>query len=557
MQAGNLTIFPRYLELAQPGEDFAAGGSLSWLDEVPSERIELPFADGQASVTYLPKKPGNYIARWQAGDELFYRYFSVIADDWIVLRFSTFVGLESEPTLHGTGIPLDYRLPIEQFDPDAPLFQRFLDYQRHYGDAIVPLLPDTPDMSKDKRVRLYGELLARARSLFPFPEEIRSARLEMHHDLDPGYPEALAKLGINDHCGLWEANAKPWLGMPEFPYFTSPVDCRKINQGTGGQIVSHQWDFCGGWHFLGPVSWHYKAAEGDWSLTEACLREGLEELRNLTRFSGHPAFAFPLYDGVVEPGYPNPHFHCILTSGDTRTETERSRAMPGFVERYQRFMAFDVPKEYKVVYARSVDIADYYRRHFHVTPPTIFVSKTGHVMYDMWWLCHWANDRVLVPREKIPWFTRASSLMSQRRASRTFKDPLSYETILVEDQRRSIRFERECPNPIWWFDYTQQECGPQGSSITHVETPDVDVLRSEWAELGQGLTLTLKMVTEASFRDYAIALWDLPPRFRGDPASVRTNAKECIVVRNRDGEYHLVLVFDLEPGAELQISVNE
>ncbi len=46
-----------------------------------------------------------------------------------------------------------------------------------------------------------------------------------------------------------------------------------------------------------------------------------------------------------------------------------------------------------------------------------------------------------------------------------YKDPLSYEYILVEDQQRQMRFERECPHPIWYFDYTEQEHGPEGSAI--------------------------------------------------------------------------------------------
>ena len=556
MSAENLTIFPRYLERAQPGNDFEPGDNLSWLDELPAETIELTFVDGQASLSYAPEAPGSYLARWRVGEELFYRYFSVVEDDWTVLRFSTFGSLESEPTLHGTGIPLDYRLPAAQFDPADSLFQKLFDYYRYYGDSLVPLLPDTPPsytVGHEQRVKLYDHLLTQARSVLPFPNDIRSTRVEMHHDVDPGYTEILAQLNINDHCGLYEANAKPWLGMPEFPYFSSPVDCRKTNQRDGGSTVAHQWDFCGGWHFLGPVSWHYKAGEGDWSLSEVCLREGLEELKNLAEFSGHPAFALPLYDGVLDPGYPNPHFHCILDEDDIGCDFDRGRAMPRFVERYQRFMAFDVPKEYKVAYARSIDIADYYRRHFRVTPRTVFVSKTDHVMYDMWWLNHWCNDGILVPRERIPGDTRISTLMSQRRDNKYYKDPLSYEYILVEDQRRSIRFERECLNPIWWFDYTQQQRGPEGSSSMHTETPDVDILQSEWVCTDQGLTLNLKMVTDATFPDYAIALWDLPAEFRGDPASIQTDAKECIVVWNRDGEYHLVLVFDLEPDAELQV----
>ena len=306
----DLTIFPRYLERADPGRAFVAGGDLAWLDALESEDVELKFTDGRASVTYRPEAPGNYIARWRAGDEMLYRYFSVIEDDWIVLRFSTFFELESEPTLHATGIPLDYHLPSEKFDPGDALFRKFLGYHRQYGDTIVPHFPDTPGMSVDERVKVYGEGLGRVRTLLPDGNDARSARVMMHHDLDPGYTETFMRLGVNDHCGLQEANARPWLGMPEFPYFSSPVDCRKTNQADGGSVVVHQWDFCGGWHFLGPVKWHYAASEGQWETAAKCLRLGMEEARNLVELSGHPAFLLPLYDGVTKHApYPNGPFN--------------------------------------------------------------------------------------------------------------------------------------------------------------------------------------------------------------------------------------------------------
>jgi hypothetical protein len=218
-------------------------------------------------------------------------------------------------------------------------------------------------------------------------------------------------------------------------------------------------------------------------------------------------------------------------------------------------MAFDFPKQYKAVYARSIDMADYYRRHFAVTPRTIFVSKTDHVMYDMWWLCNWGDQGELVPRERIPRQTRTSTIMRQRRERTYWKDPLSYEYILVEDQRRSMRFERECPNPIWWFDYTNQTRGPEGSAISHTETPDVDVLRSAWIRDPGSMTLTLRMQTTAKFPSYAIALWGLPDDFDPD-AEIQTDAKEHVLAKNVDGAYHLILFFDLEPDRQLKIRVG-
>ncbi len=728
--AGDLEIFPRYLERAKPGQRFVAGGDLDWLDAIPSETLPIDSSE----LTYVPNKPGSYLARWRVGGETLYRYFSAIEDDSIVLRFSAFEGLEAEPTLHATGIPLDYRLPADQFTMDDPLCAKLVGYHRCFGDTVIPWLPDTPELTRDERLATYGAMLERARALLPDPSDARSARIDMRHGVDPGYTDALAELGVNDHCGLNEANAPPWLGMPEFPYFASPVDCRKANQAEGGAVVAHQWDFCGGWHFIGPVSWHYKAAAGDWDVAERCVREGVEELQLLAEMSGHAAFAVPLYDGLVGPGYPNPAFEYAVRDprnfrGDVKQVLIMERALdegeiaevmngdvlavddalaawafgdgisldgeddrlvmdapvevrsrdftvacwvrPGasqrswaniisshssdgvegyrglsieqdghstnrfyliagdrdhwvgtdvatqlaagewqhfavvrdgntlthylngvvsatgevpehafspatdafrvgdwargegsdepdmlrFVEQYQRLIAFELPKRHKVVFARSIDTADYYRRHYERTPRTVFVSQTDHVQHDKWWLCTWCGEGLLVPRDRIPWETRISSVMADRRRKPPLKDPLSCEYILVEDHRRSIRFERESPNPIWWSDYTVQERGPLGSTITHIETPDVDVRRSGWDRQGREMTMRLTMRTEAEFADYAIALWGLPNDV-GPDAEIRTNATEHILARNRAGECHLVLVFDLKPNAEITVTLS-
>ena len=562
MSTGPLHVFGRYLEQAQPGDTFVAGGDLDWLDVLPSEAIDLEFAGNTASFTYTPKEPGNYLARWGAADESLYRYFSVVEDDWTVLRFSTFGPLESEPTLHSTGIPLDYRLSAAQFDVDDPLFQRMFAHNRSFGDGLIPFLPDMPSsfsVSDEERDKLYAHLITKARSVMPFADDIRSARVEMNHPVDPGYTATLSRLGINDHCGLQEANAAPWLGMPEFPYFSSRADCRKPSQSVDGEVVAHQWDFCGGFHFVGPVSWHYKVAEGDWGRAEHCLRHGMEEFEHLAAMSGHPAFGHLLYDGVLPAGYPDDG---VLDSGFPNPDFAYSlddhgpHSMHAFVQRYQQFMAFEMPKLHKVVFARSIDIADYYTRHFQATPRTVFVSKTDHVHYDKWWLCTWGNESRLVPSEELAWGTQVSRLHAERDASRRmFKDPLSYEYIQVEDARRSMRFEYACPNPIWWVDYTEEERGPQGSTITATKTPDVQITRSEWTRANDEWTLTLQMQSAVSFADYAIALWHLPDGLDPNVANIRTDAKECIVAWNRLGEHRLILVFDLVPDMDLNIAI--
>ena len=565
---GDFAVFPRYLASAGVDVHHSAAGKLSWIDAQTPEVFTLKFTDGIASFDYRPTAPGNYIARWVAGSEVFYRYFAVIENDSIVLRFSTFIELESEPTLHSTGIPVDYRLPVEQFVSGNETFEKLLDYHRLFGDTVVPQFPDIPPtgstahMTNDDRVRNFEADLDRVRTLLPDTSDARSARIEFRHATDPGYVDVFTRLGINDHFGLQESNILPWLGMPEFPYFASPTDFRKTRQEKGGTVVSHTWDFCAGFHFIGPISWHYAVSEGEFARAEDCIRHGMDELRNMTELSGYPAFANPLYDGATTNyGYPNGQFD----------EGYGAQPIKEFVDRWQQLIAYQFTRDYKLVFARSIDIADYYRRHFEVTPRTVFSSKSEHVLYDKWWNCVWGREQRLTTRERIPWETRMSTIMKQRRSGASVsylnlvsgkevtapaitKDPLSSEHLLIEDQYRSIRFERESPNPIWWFDYTEQTRGEHGSDISHTETPDVEILRSEWSEK-PNRTINLKTVTTARFQDYAIALWGVPAKFSPDRLRIQTNAKDFVLAKNVDGEFHIVLFFDLKPDAELFVTV--
>ena len=164
VDSSHLRIYPRYLEKAEPGKGYLTGGDLAWMDAMDSESIPLKFEEGRATATYKPTRPGNYLAKWNSGGEVFCRYFAAIEDDWIVLRFTNFYEPEADPTLHGTGIPLVYRLPIKQFTPEDPFYQKFLSYHRHFGDAVVPMLPmtlnaDDRELTQDERVKRYAQML--------------------------------------------------------------------------------------------------------------------------------------------------------------------------------------------------------------------------------------------------------------------------------------------------------------------------------------------------------------------------------------------------------------
>ena len=256
--------------------------------------------------------------------------------------------------------------------------------------------------------------------------------------------------------------------------------------------------------------------------------------------SGHPVFLYPLYDGAYERG---------------QAEFE-------WAERLQALLAFQLTKEHPIAFARSLDIAGYFRRHFPVTPTTVFVSSTNHLAYDRHWLVGWNNHGVSVTQDRLPWETRNSDLRVASRsgpvahliprsaepAPGIFKDPLSTEYILVEDQHRQVRFERACPLPVWYFDYTQQDQRPDGSSITHTVTPDVRVDPPVWTRTGDCLSTELSVASEAAFPSYVLALWGLPDDY--EPASwrIETTAGTHLLAGNTNGEYHLVLLFDLEQG---------
>jgi len=554
---GSLDVFPRFLEQASLDVAIQPEGGLAWLDAQKPQSLPLDFRDGQASLVYTPPSPGNYLARWRVGNESLYRYFSVVDDDSIVVNFATFVGLDPKPSLHGTGIPLDYRLPVREWKAESPLYQQMLSHQRSYGDLIVLEYPDMPDSTPAQREQAYGDVLAKARTLLPDGNDLRSARVCADHPYDPGYVDSFAKLKINDHCGQWEPDGGWWLGMPEFFYFSSPADCRRINQGQGGSVVAHAWDFCASFHFLGPLSWHYAAASGDWATTEDCLTHGLDEATNMAELSNHPAFITPLYDGSESYDYAgNIQFQKAAAGFPDKPNA-------AFVDRYRRFIALDAPKRYKLVFSRTLDMVDYFRRHCPVTPRTVFVSKTDHPLYDGWWSGDRMHMKIALRNHWLAWDSKPSTMRRLREALGTIspamvrnKDKRAQELIVVEDQKRSIRFERECIYPIWWFDYTQQATTEKGSPpVECVDIPDLTVDRSDWTSDGSDLVMTLKIKGDKEIAGFPICLWGIPAKWDPERSTIQTNAVEAIPVKNTDGEFHLVLFVNLKRETELKVRI--
>ena len=115
-------------------------------------------------------------------------------------------------------------------------------------------------------------------------------------------------------------------------------------------------------------------------------------------------------------------------------------------------------------------------------------------------------------------------------------------------------FEYECPNPIWWFDYTNQ-VPPTKELRLDTETPDVELIRNDILD-NDHLTIELLMIARSEFKDYAIALWDLPEGYVYESDKIETNAKDCIIAENAEGKRLLVLVFDLKPDVKIQIKLE-
>ena len=117
-----------------------------------------------------------------------------------------------------------------------------------------------------------------------------------------------------------------------------------------------------------------------------------------------------------------------------------------------------------------------------------------------------------------------------------------------------MRFERACPKPLWRFEYQNQIISDKGSKVENAAIPDIYISEPKWRKENDTWKLKLWMRTGEKYNDYAITVWDLPQFDTQKP--IKTNAKEYHLVYNTDGEYHLVLVFDLTPGKIIEVELT-
>ena len=204
--AEQVEVFPRYLEQARPGPEFRPGGGLDWLEPLPREVLPLSFSGGTATSTYAPPSPRQLPARWRVGGENALPLLRRDRRRLVRACGSARLTVESEPTLacdgHSAGLPPAgrsiscRRSPVAEVPRLSPALRR----RDHSGLARHAA-------ADGGAARRYDAALQRVRQLMPDPDSTRSVRVEMRHDFDPGYTETFIRLGVNDHCGLNEANA--------------------------------------------------------------------------------------------------------------------------------------------------------------------------------------------------------------------------------------------------------------------------------------------------------------------------------------------------------------
>jgi len=92
-------------------------------------------------------------------------------------------------------------------------------------------------------------------------------------------------------------------------------------------------------------------------------------------------------------------------------------------------------------------------------------------------------------------------------------------------------------------------------SFAEAPQPVVAVVGSPWHRESNSVSIKLKILTKAEFPDYVMGLWNMPDGFSPERFRIETDAKEFLLAKNTDGEFHLILFFALQPNAELHITL--
>jgi len=299
-------------------------------------------------------------------------------------------------------------------------------------------------------------------------------------------------------------------------------------------------DFCAGFHFHGPPSFHMLASDGHWEIAAPHADLAAREHVLIARNSGSGPVFVPT----------------LLTFGYKRWGTWPKRDWSKqhqlkFARNFLDDSAFEHARKYPIVFARCVDIADYMRSHPGPQPRRILSSITHDWLYDRTWSPEWCQHLVDVYQGVLPF----NDSLKEIRERRTFiwAKPTSRELIYYEDFKHQCRFEYACPKPLLWYDYEDHRPRDRFVGRPEIEIPDPGI-RMETKIDENSFELRYHIKGSSTFTDYKLAVWDVPREFAH--CHFKTNAKEFILVENSDGDYRGVLVIDLKPEMSVWLSFS-
>jgi len=214
---------------------------------------------------------------------------------------------------------------------------------------------------------------------------------------------------------------------------------------------------------------------------------------------------------------------------------------------------FANPRKYPVVFARLVDYADYFRRNFTQMPTRVVSYVTHDPDYDWLWTnegCTHAYKGVL--KGPIPVLQDLRAFRESRKYP-NLGAPVSTEYIWYQSQEFHCRFERACPKPVRYYRMTDTDTIPDGRTMPELDIPDPKMSVQTSIEADQ-FEVVFSLSQGEHFADYMLAVWDVPREFaRG---KIDTNAKECRIIENTDGDVRATLLFDLEPQMQVRLSLR-
>lgn len=537
-----LRIFPCYLRHGDPQLARASVSRLAWLDGLPSVAPPFSLVDGVARGEYTPEEPGSYLARLRTPWDTFYRYFAAVTPEYLVYRmlaYSRFQPPLGWPEIRQGGIPIDWTMHVKDLpvtlDPDRGHLEQLLEYQRVFGDVVMPFFSTAGRLRDDPDFDLDGHLASAV-------ERMRSAGLHVERTvLDwqacAAAIEVYRRQGFDVIDGLIP-EIEEHRGGPWFPYWMSD-DFLSPAAGPA-QMLGMIMDFCAGFHFHGPPDFHMLSSECNWGAAAAHVEMAAREHLLIGRNSGSgPVFVPTLLTFRYSPWGRWPERHW----------PEEQQVQ--FVRSFLDDTAFILARNYPIAFARGVDIADYLRDHPGPQPRRVLSSITHDWPYDRNWSPEWCHAGVDVHRGALP-FGEALADIRNRRPF-VWAKPTAKELIYCEDARSQCRFEYRCPKPLLWYEYADHRRTGPLAGRPETAAPDPHLELTTWTS-ATSFKVTYRISGGTPFPDYKLAIWDIPREFAGCPAT--TNAKEFVLVENADGDYRGLLVFDLKPEMSVSLSFS-